>query len=319
MYVRIGEKMKFIEHIIIGIIIGIANIVPGVSAGTMFVILGIFKKLIDQVGYCLDEVKTMFKNIIKFKEKDGGIRAVGIMLKNIFNSQKTFLIPIAIGMVFAIYFVAKLFTMLTQEQILYRNYIFLGLILGGIPALIKELKKGNDIQDNKKRNINIYIYMIIGFLMMLGLYLLKVNGLGLRKVGYEELSTAMAIPLFLVGAIAAASMVIPGISGSMVVLILGYYELMTASISKLNMIFIIPFAIGILVGIMAILKLIKYLLDKHYTKTYSCIVGFVIGSLLMVFPGLPVGIVGYVITVICVIIGLVLSYMVEKYSERIKE
>ena len=303
MYGRIGEKMKFIEHIIIGIIIGIANIVPGVSAGTMFVILGIFKKLIDQVGYCLDEVKTMFKNIIKFKEKDGGIRAVGIMLKNIFNSQKTFLIPIAIGMVFAIYFVAKLFTMLTQEQILYRNYIFLGLILGGIPALIKELKKGNDIQDNKKRNINIYIYMIIGFLMMLGLYLLKV----------------MAIPLFLVGAIAAASMVIPGISGSMVVLILGYYELMTASISKLNMIFIIPFAIGILVGIMAILKLIKYLLDKHYTKTYSCIVGFVIGSLLMVFPGLPVGIVGYVITVICVIIGLVLSYMVEKYSERIKD
>ena len=83
MYGRIGEKMKFIEHIIIGIIIGIANIVPGVSAGTMFVILGIFKKLIDQVGYCLDEVKTMFKNIIKFKEKDGGIRAVGIMLKNI--------------------------------------------------------------------------------------------------------------------------------------------------------------------------------------------------------------------------------------------
>ena len=85
--------------------------------------------------------------------------------------------------------------------------------------------------------------MVIGFAMMFVLYLLKVNGIGLRKVGYEELSIAMSIPLFLVGAIAAASMVIPGISGSMVVLILGYYELMTVSISKLNMIFIIPFAI----------------------------------------------------------------------------
>ena len=311
--------MKFLEHIIIGIIIGISNIVPGVSAGTMFVILGIFKKLIDQVGLCIDEVKKMIKNITKFKEKDGGIRAVGIMFKNIFNSQKTFLIPIAIGMAFAIYFVAKLFSILNPEQILYRNYIFLGLILGGIPALFKELKKGTDIADIKKRKISIYIFMIIGFAMMFALYLLKVNGIGLRKVGYEELSIAMAIPLFLVGAIAAASMVIPGISGSMVVLILGYYELMTVSISKLNMVFIIPFAIGILVGIMAILKLIKYLLDNHYTKTYSCIVGFVVGSLLMVFPGLPTNIMGYVITIVCIIIGLFASYMIEKYSEKIKD
>ena len=311
--------MKFLEHIIIGIIIGISNIVPGVSAGTMFVILGIFKKLIDQVGLCLDEVKTMVKNITKYKEKNGGIRAVGIMFKNIFMSQKTFLIPIAIGMIFAIYFVAKLFSILNPEQILYRNYIFLGLILGGIPALFKELKKGTDIANIKKRKISIYIFMIIGFAMMFALYLLKVNGIGLRKVGYEELSITMALPLFLVGAVAAASMVIPGISGSMVVLILGYYELMTVSISKLNMIFIIPFAIGILVGIMAILKLIKYLLDKHYTRTYSCIVGFVIGSLLMVFPGLPVGVMGYVITIVCIAIGIMLSYMVEKYSERIKD
>ena len=311
--------MKFLEHIIIGIIIGISNIVPGVSAGTMFVILGIFKKLIDQVGLCLDEVKTMVKNITKYKEKNGGIRAVGIMFKNIFMSQKTFLIPIAIGMIFAIYFVAKLFSILNPEQILYRNYIFLGLILGGIPALFKELKKGTDITNIKKRKISIYIFMIIGFAMMFVLYLLKVNGIGLRKIGYEELSITMALPLFLVGAVAAASMVIPGISGSMVVLILGYYELMTVSISKLNMIFIIPFAIGILVGIMAILKLIKYLLDKHYTRTYSCIVGFVIGSLLMVFPGLPVGVMGYVITIVCIAIGIMLSYMVEKYSERIKD
>lgn len=311
--------MKFLEHIIIGIIIGISNIVPGVSAGTMFVILGIFKKLIDQVGLCLDEVKTMVKNITKFKEKNGGIRAVGIMFKNIFMSQKTFLIPIAIGMIFAIYFVAKLFSILNPEQILYRNYIFLGLILGGIPALFKELKKGTDIANIKKRKISIYIFMIIGFAMMFALYLLKLNGIGLRKVGYEELSITMALPLFLVGAVAAASMVIPGISGSMVVLILGYYELMTVSISKLNMIFIIPFAIGILVGIMAILKLIKYLLDKHYTRTYSCIVGFVVGSLLMVFPGLPVGVMGYIITVVCIAIGIMLSYMVEKYSERIKD
>ena len=263
--------------------------------------------------------KIMLKNITKFKEKDGGINAIGIMFKNIFMSQKTFLIPIAIGMVFAIYFIAKLFSILNPEQILYRNYIFLGLILGGIPTLFKELKKGTDIKNIKERNINIYIFMAIGFAMMLGLYLLKVNGLGLRKVGYEELSIAMSIPLFLVGAIAAASMVIPGISGSMVVLILGYYELMTASISKLNMVFIIPFAIGILVGILAILKIIKYLLDNHYTKTYACIVGFVIGSLLMVFPGLPIGIIGYVITVICIIIGIMLSYMVEKYSEKIQD
>ena len=311
--------MKFLEHIIIGIIIGISNIVPGVSAGTMFVILGIFKKLIDQVGLCIDEVKKMIKNITKFKEKDGGIRAVGIMFKNIFNSQKIFLIPIAIGMAFAIYFVAKLFSILNPEQIMYRNYIFLGLVLGGIPALFKELKKGTDIQNINKRKANIYLFMFIGFLIMLIVYILKINGIGLRKVGYEELSIAMALPLFLVGAIAAASMVIPGISGSMVVLILGYYELMTISISKLNMVFIIPFAIGILVGIMAILKLIKYLLDNHYTKTYSCIVGFVVGSLLMVFPGLPTNIMGYVITIVCIILGLFASYMIEKYSEKIKD
>ena len=69
----------------------------------------------------------------------------------------------------------------------------------------------------------------------------------------------------------------------------------------------------------SILKIIKYLLDKHYTRTYSCIVGFVVGSLLMVFPGLPIGIIGYIITVICIIIGIMLSYMVEKYSEKIQD
>ena len=106
----------------------------------------------------------------------------------------------------------------------------------------------------------------------------------------------------------------------MIVVILGYYELMTKSISSFNLAFIIPFAIGIIVGIIVATKIIKYLLENYYITTYSGIIGFVLGSIPMVMPNaMPITKKMWIYSAITILIGIVLSYGLEKYAQTIEK
>ncbi|MGP1608231.1 MAG: DUF368 domain-containing protein [Clostridium sp.] len=337
------EKLK---NIIIGLIIGTANIVPGVSAGTMFVILGIYQKIIDSFNSIMNICREGLLDIIKPKNKKQFFMAIPNMIYKMIKQENTFLIPLLIGMVIAILGLSVFFKNLNAEQLIYRKYIFLGLIIGGIMPLIKELNKDNSINSRENENENknkdkdkkreIIIFGIIGIIFGLILLLLKENNIAFSVLKVENISNKTIIPIFLAGAIAAFSMVIPGISGSMILLILGMYDAMTEVLNGLALdfanakfIFIIPFAIGIIIGIILAIRLIKYLLDNFYTKTYSIIIGFVISSTIIIFSGTQKMFMDeqlllqspkkIIIAIICFVVGIAFSYLIDKNADKISK
>lgn len=314
--------MRLIQNVIIGIIMGVANIIPGVSGGTMVVMLGVYDKFIEELSYCINELKNLFK----IEKGKGILKSIGQFFVNIWKREKNFLIPIFVSLAISVYILSKIFSGMSETAQMLRNFAFVGLIIGGIPFLVKELKKAKPgkkekINENGKvSKIRYILPFLITLIIIVTIYILKTKGIVIPAIKLENISFIQKIIIFLIGAIAAFSMVIPGISGSMIVVILGYYELMTKSISSFNLAFIIPFAIGIIVGIIVAIKIIKYLLENYYITTYSGIIGFVLGSIPMVVPNtLPTTQKMWVYSVITILIGIVLSYGLEKYAQTIEK
>lgn len=243
-----------IKSILKGMVIGIANIIPGVSGGTMMVAMGIYDKLI----HCITHLFSEFKKSVLF------------------------LLPIVIGMGIAI--VASSFGLeyLFANFPLQTNLLFIGLILGGLPAIWKNVK-GNSIKAGHILSFLIFFALVAGLAIV-----------GEREGAAADLSFNLVnvVKLFVVGVIASATMVIPGVSGSMVLLLIGYYNPIINSISDfirallaLNVDGIlqgfgvlIPFGIGVVVGIFAIAKLVEIIFEKAPMYAYWAIIGLIVAS-----------------------------------------
>ena len=247
-------------------IIGLANIIPGVSGGTLAVSMGIYDKLI----HCVTHL---------FKE---------------FKQSLIFLFPIFIGMGLAIVGSAFGISYLFVNYPLQTNLLFTGLILGSLPPIWKSIK-GNSIR------IGYLITGLLFFLLVAGLALL--NG---KEGTNAELSFGFlnVIKLFLVGLVASATMVIPGVSGSMMLLLMGYYHPILESIQRFITAFfsfqiadmfaecliLVPFGIGVVIGIFAIAKIIEIIFEKYRLYAYWGILGLVLSSpvAILVVSGMPV-------------------------------
>lgn len=174
---------------------------------------------------------------------------------------------------------------------------FIGLIVGGMPLLFKKT--------NKEYKFSNWIFLVLGILVLVGISLLS----GSKEAVLSTSAGALA-KLFLVGVIGAGSMLVPGVSGSVMLVILGYYEPLLAIISETvkfqnlanNILIIGIFGIGMLVGIILVSKIMEYFLDKHEIKTYFAINGFVLASVVNV----GVSLFSYTFNVIEFIIGLAL-------------
>ncbi len=246
--------MEAIKSILKGMVIGIANIIPGVSGGTMMVAMGIYDKLI----HCITHL---------FKE---------------FKKSLLFLIPIAIGMGIAVVGGSLGLELLFEKFPVQTNLLFIGLILGGLPAIWKKVK-GNSI-----RGGHILAFLVF-FVVVAGLALL-----GEREGNAADLSLSLIsiIKLFGVGVIAAATMVIPGVSGSMMLLLMGYYNPILTAISDFlhalvefdtngiltGIGILLPFGIGVVVGIFAIAKVVEYIFNKFPLYAYWAIIGLIVAS-----------------------------------------
>lgn len=246
--------MKLMKEFFKGVIIGIANIIPGVSGGTMAVSMGIYDKMI----YAVNNIRKQFKKSIQF------------------------LLPYIIGAVIGIAALSVVIEMLFDRRPLETSLGFIGLIIGGIPILIKKVK-------DKGFRISYAISFLFFFASIIGLQLLQGNE-GTAVV--LNSSPKMIIILFLVGIIASATMVIPGVSGSMILMLLGFYQpiidMVSQCVSALkdfniglifkNGIILLPFIIGVLLGIVIIAKLITFLFEKFETVTFYGIIGLVAAS-----------------------------------------
>lgn len=255
--------MKFVKDILRGIAIGIANIIPGVSGGTMMVSMGIYDEVICAVT-------GVFKH---FKE-----------------SVRT-LLPYAIGMGIGIVGLSFVIGYLFAEYPLQTAMLFIGLIFGGLPLIFPK------VAGKKPR-----IAEIVVFVAFFGLIIwMQFWGEGNSQVLAVEPKTM--VTLFFVGALAAATMVIPGVSGSMMLMSLGYY---TPIIDHINafvialvtldfgtvwycMGILMPFGIGVLLGIFLIAKLVEHLLKQHERMTYFAILGLVTSSPIAVLAGMNLG------------------------------
>ncbi|MEG2353397.1 MAG: DUF368 domain-containing protein, partial [Clostridium sp.] len=126
-----------------------------------------------------------------------------------------------------------------------------------------------------------------------------------------ELTTGSFVLLFFSGIIAAATMIIPGISGSFVLLLIGVYDSILGAVADLNILILIPVALGVLIGILLASKMISFLLEKIPETTYSAILGFVMGSVLIIYPGFTFSIQG-IIAIVALLIGGAASYISSK-------
>ena len=240
-----------IEKIILvvkGFFIGLANIIPGVSGGTLALTLGIYEKLINCISH-------IFKNL---------------------KENLKFLIPIGIGAVLSILSLSKVISFSLENYVLPTILFFIGAILGGIPMLLKKVK-GSKITIS-----NIIIFLLTFGLIILLLFLNSEN-----EVSFSNMNFMNILLLFVVGVVASATMVIPGVSGSAVLMTLGYYKPILDIIKNLtdfsnlghNMLVLIPFGIGVIVGILLIAKVLEFLFKNFEVKTYYGVLGFIFSSI----------------------------------------
>lgn len=233
-----------------GFILGVANVIPGVSGGTLAVSLGLYERVLE----C---VTTLFK---KFKE------------------NLTFIMPIALGIGVAILSTSKLVTYALTNFKAQTIFLFVGLIFGGISLIMKKVK-------GQKSFFNICVLCIV-FIFVLGLNFVKTDTF---SISFTNMNIIDYVLLALVGFIASSAMVIPGISGSFVLMVFGYYEKIMATISHLttfknigqDLIILTVFGIGVLLGILFMAKLITKLIEKNEVRTYFAIMGFVLSSIVV--------------------------------------
>ncbi len=275
-----------IKNLLKGMVIGIANIIPGVSGGTMAVSMGIYDKLI----HCLTHLFSEFKENLKF------------------------VVPIGIGVVIALAGLPFVITPAFEHFPLQTNALFIGLIVGGLPAVWKKVK-GNSVR------ISHILPFLFFFLLVVGMAALgETEG----KAADLSLSVMSVVKLFLVGIIASATMVIPGVSGSMVLLILGYYNPIVATIKEFVEALLsfdmpeilrccgilIPAGIGIVVGIFAIAKLIEILFEKFPLQAYWAIIGLIAASpiaILLVADLGNISVIGVLTSIVTLLIGFVIA------------
>ncbi|MBR1377460.1 MAG: DUF368 domain-containing protein [Bacilli bacterium] len=276
--------MKNIILVIKGFAMGLTNLIPGISGGTIAITLGIYDRLISAISHLFS----------KFKE------------------NMKFLIPVGIGIVLSILTMSKAISFALDKWLFPTILFFIGAIMGGIPMLYEKVK-------GKEKNISSFIIFLITFTIILALTFLT----GGTDVSLDSLNLFGYIKLFIVGVVAAATMIIPGVSGAAVLMTLGYYEPIVNIVKDItnfsnlgyNLSIIIPFGIGVVVGVFAIAKVIEFLLKKYEVKTYYGVLGFVTSSILSIiiqnFTGdelISFSILEVIVGVILAVVGFIAAY-----------
>ena len=247
-------NMSKIIDVIKGIFIGIANIIPGVSGGTLAVSMGVYSKIID---------------------------AINSMTKDFKNSIKT-LLPYGVGIVLGIAVLSFIITFLFENYETPTISCFIGLVLGVVPLIL------NKVKDEKVKYTH-----IISFILMLALIivptLIAIETPVIQQVELNFINVLIFVGL---GIISATAMVVPGVSGSMILMMLGYYNLILNTISETIKAFLqfdfsslfsgiailLPFGIGIILGIIVISKIIAKILKRYPNATYWGILGLIVAS-----------------------------------------
>lgn len=263
--------MNFIKNFFKGVAMSISQIVPGVSGGTIAMILGIYDKLLHSVNNIFKDFKNQYRILLEV-----GIGAVvGILLfsnivKTLFDNY-----PIPIG------------------------YLFIGVILGGAPLMYRKAT----VKGINKKSL---LYLVLGILIVLMM--------GSPNNDASAIITSLNlfnfIWLFIGGVVVAVALILPGISGSFMLYILGLYNTVITAVVQFNIPILIPIILGGIVGTLLTARIIEVLLNKFPEQTYMLIFGFILGSVFSVFPGVD-GL-SSLIGIILGITGFIFTYYISR-------
>ncbi|HEI1226101.1 TPA: DUF368 domain-containing protein [Staphylococcus aureus] len=271
------QQFKWI-NILKGFAMGTSDLVPGVSGGTIALLLGIYNQFIASIS--------------------------GIFSRRFWPSF-TFLIPIIIGMLLAMGSLSNLFNYLLSQHHIPTMFFFGGLIIGIVPYLLKI--------SNYKTSFTTKHYMMVIAGIAILIVITLMNNSDKHAGETLTLSTGLIIKYFIAGMCASSAMLLPGISGSFMLLVFGVYGTVMLAISEVvkfnfaGLPILLAVGFGVLAGFIISSKIIQYFLTHHKLMTFALIIGFVVGSLFAVFPGLPTNIVMWFVSLVVFIIGFIVS------------
>ena len=256
-------------NIIKGIFIGAGAIVPGVSSGVLCVIFGIYEKLLDTVLNFFKDIKQNIK----------------------------FLFPIALGVGIGVLLFSNILNYLLYEFPIQTKSIFIGLIIGTIPSLIREV---NEKETFKPQNV---IYLLIA--LAIGIITVVLEN---RMHIITNLDNMSIMYLVMCGVIMSVGIVVPGVSSTIILMLLGVYSVYLQSVANLYLPVLIPLGIGLILGSIIVMKLTKKLLEKYYAQTFYSIIGFTIGSIFVLLPQ-GMTLLETILCVLCIILGVYISHI----------
>ncbi|WP_394525837.1 DUF368 domain-containing protein [Lacrimispora sp. JR3] len=270
--------MKYISELLKGVIIGVANILPGISGGMLAITMGVYDKIIHAVN-------RIFKEPVK---------------------SLRILLPYGIGAVAGIIFLSLVFEYLFHTYPLQTKLSFLGLIAGGLPALFR--KSFSKEQTDRKKGIlttvtTCVLVVLITFVAETAIASGKSGGTMDLATGAAYLSSGKFwfITLFFIGLVAAATMIVPGVSGSMIMMMLGFYEpilqannaciralsVMDFSTLLFNVVVLAPYFAGMAVGVFLFARAVEQLLTRHECQMYRIVIGLVLSSPIVILWDVP--------------------------------
>lgn len=292
---RTGRMQQgFGGRVLAGLLIGMGMIAPGVSGGVMAVLMGIYDRIIEAVAHPTRNFKKKF----------------------------TFLLPVGIGGLVGVLLLALVIEWLMGVAPAQVQFACIGLVLGGVPAVY---------QQAAKRGVKGKYW--IGFAVSL----MAIVIMGLMETSIKPSFSGAAqgagfLMNLIFGVLIGIGTVIPGVSSSLLLLIFGGYQPLLkamgsitrfpallvqgaglgAALQSVEFSMLIPAGIGLLISVLLLSKLVSFLLKEYYSYTYFAILGFVVGSMVAVFPGWPQDIVQWIISIVTMVIGTVLSWMLQK-------
>ena len=259
------------KSIIQGIAIGAGAILPGISSGVICVLFNLYEKLIDSVLSFFKNPKENFK----------------------------FLFPIIIGIFIGVMIFSNLLNYILYLYPIQTKSIFIGLILGTIPMLIKDANKKEKF---KKSNI---AFLIIA--LTIGALSVFIE----KNISFKSLENINYIYLFISGIAMSIGVVVPGVSSTIILMIIGVYSIYLNSISALYFPVLIPMGIGLILGSIICMKITNFLLNRYYSQTFYAIIGFTSGSIFVLIPDIT-NVMEIFISILCIILGLQISKILRK-------
>ena len=293
--------MNMVQLLFIGIAIGMANVIPGVSGSTMAVVFNIYDRFVN---------------------------AITLNIKKLIENRR-FVIPVVGGMALGVLLFSKLITVLYENFPVQTDYFFTGLIIGSIPMLFSFMTKKQDGQKfTAKKTISVVICALAGFAVLIGFGLLgsDVDTAKEMSKSLPQWTFPLALHIFAAGFVGAIAMIIPGISGSLLMLIMGVYPIVMKSIPALFVpsqtlrafFLLLPNGIGVLAGLLCGAWIVKTFLRIAPNQTYAVIFGLIASSAIQLFPGIKgiSGVLSGIACLLCVLTGIFLAYFSSKVTAK---